>query len=60
MRESVIRWIAWHLPRPVVYWCSIRLIANATQGEYGNQVVPELGAMDALQRWPYHSPRERG
>lgn len=52
MREKVVRWIAWHLPRGIVYWCSIRLIANATTGEYSNQIVPNLGAMDALQRWP--------
>ena len=44
--------LAWLLPRSVVYWCSVRLIANATQGEHSNQIVPELSAMDALERWP--------
>ena len=43
--------IAWILPKSLVYWVSIRLIVNATQGKYSNQVVPELTAMDALQRW---------
>jgi hypothetical protein len=41
----------WCLPRWLVYWCSIRLIAYATQGEYANTIVPDLTAMDALKRW---------
>lgn len=43
--------VAWKMPRWLVMWCSVRLIANATQGEYGNTIVPELTAMDALKRW---------
>lgn len=52
MKERIMMWIAWHLPKTLVYWCSIRMIAYATQGEYSNQEVPALGAMDALHRWP--------
>ncbi len=43
--------IARMMPRWLVYWCSIRLIANATTGEHSSQIVPDLGAMDALKRW---------
>ncbi len=43
---------AWLLPKRVVMWAAVRLMAHATQGEYGTQVVPELLAMDALKRWP--------
>jgi len=50
-REKIAMWFAWKAPRWLVYWCSLRLIANATQGEYSNQEVPALLAMDALQRW---------
>lgn len=39
------------LPRNLVYWCAIRLMAHATQGRYSTQVVPDLSAMDALKRW---------
>ena len=49
--EAVARWIANHLPRRVVYYAAIRLIAHATTGRYGKQVVPDLTAMDALDRW---------
>jgi hypothetical protein len=50
-RENIQTWIAWRAPRWLVYWCSIRLMAYATQGEYSDQVVPDLTAMDALKRW---------
>lgn len=43
--------LAWAMPRTLVKWCAIRLMANATQGEYSNQIVPDLTAMDALKRW---------
>ena len=51
MREKIWMWLAWRLPSTLVKWASIRLIAHATQGKYGSTVVPELSAMDALQRW---------
>ena len=44
-------WVAWRLPRWLVAKAAIRLIAHATTGPYGNQVVPELNAMEALRRW---------
>ena len=43
--------IAWLLPRQLVMWAAIRLAAHATQGEYGNTIVPELSMMDAIKRW---------
>ncbi|MBU2527689.1 MAG: hypothetical protein KKC03_13920 [Bacteroidetes bacterium] len=49
--EKFYLWFVWKLPRKIVYWCAIRLIANATQGKWGTQIVPELKAMDALKRW---------
>ena len=49
--ETIARWIAFHLPRCLIYWTTIRLIAYTTQDKYSNTIVPELGAMDALQRW---------
>lgn len=39
------------LPRQLVYWSSIRLIVNATVGKHSNQVVPDLTAIEALDRW---------
>jgi len=51
VKEKLQLWIVYHLPKWVVYMAAIRLMAHATVGEYSNQVVPELNAMDALKRW---------
>ena len=44
-------WMAWHLPERLVYWATIRLMANATTGKYSNQATPDLLAIEALSRW---------
>lgn len=51
MREKLLIWIAWHLPKELVKWCYIRVGVYATTGEYGNTVVPEITMTDALKRW---------
>jgi len=51
MKEKVIQTIAWWLPRRLVYWCAVRFMVNATQGPWSNQIVPDLKAADALERW---------
>ena len=50
MKEKFLIWISWKMPRGIVYWCAIRLMAHATQGQYENQIVPDLTAMDAHKR----------
>lgn len=50
MREKIVQWIAWRLPRSVAYWATIRVGAHATQ-VYPNTVVPDLTLMEALKRW---------
>ena len=49
--DDIKYWIAWRMPRWLVYYCSVRMIANATTGQYGKTEVPRLTAMDALGRW---------
>lgn len=49
--ENSWMWIAWKLPKVLVRWCTIRVIAHATQGKYSHQIVPDLTAMDAVKRW---------
>ena len=51
MRDRLCQWLAWRLPRRLVLWTSIRLLASATTGPYSTTVVPELTAMEALRRW---------
>jgi len=51
LKEKLQMKIAWGLPKWLVMWASVRMIANATTGEYGSTIVPDLSAMDALKRW---------
>jgi hypothetical protein len=50
-KDVVARKIAWLLPQRIVTWCFVRVVAHATTGKYGNTIVPELGAMEALGRY---------
>lgn len=58
--ESFYRWIAWKLPRGLVYWSTVRLVAFATSSQWGATIVPELTAMDALGRWKVSPSELRG
>ena len=49
--EQFLTWFVWHLPKVVIKWAAIRLIAHATTGKYETTIVPDLTAMDALRRW---------
>ena len=51
MAEKIWVWIAWRLPRVLVMWASIRLMAHATQGKWGNECPDGVDVMTALQRW---------
>ncbi len=44
--------VAWMLPERVVMWASIRLMAHATQGQWGNESPDSVSVMTALKRWP--------
>lgn len=49
--ERFTCWIAYKLPRKLVMRCYFRVIAHATTGKYSSTVVPELTAMEAIDRW---------
>jgi hypothetical protein len=49
--EQLIQRFVWKLPSKVILWSAIRLMAHATTGEFRYQNVPELTALEALDRW---------
>jgi len=51
LKEKLQRKIVWKLPHSIVMWAYIRVVSHATTGKWSNQVVPELSAMEALERW---------
>ena len=50
-KEKLVMKFAWLLPRYLVMWCYIRVVAHATTGQYENTIVPKISAVDALKRW---------
>ena len=44
-------YIVRRLPKRLVYFSFIHVIAHSTNGKYGNTIVPELTAMDAIDRY---------
>jgi len=39
------------LPRKIVCHCAMRVLAHATTGKHCKTVVPDIAAMEALERW---------
>jgi hypothetical protein len=52
--RALYQWIAYALPGRVCYWVLIRVFADVTTGKYSDTVVPELTALEALDRWGKH------
>lgn len=48
------QWLAWKLPRRLVYFVTIRLWAYATCGDYGTTDLNAITVDEAIQRWERH------
>lgn len=55
--ERLFMAFVWKLPHHLVYWCAIRVWANATSGRFGSEEATATLFDDALRRW---ERRERG
>lgn len=45
-------WVVDHLvPKTLIYFCFMHVMAYATTGKYGTTIVPELTGMDAISRY---------
>ena len=60
MKTKIQMWIVWHLPKWIISWAGIRLVAHATTGEYSDTIVPNLEAMEALRRWDTKTAATKG
>lgn len=49
--EVAARWLAWRLPRRLVYWCAVRVVAYATLARLDGTDRPALTTVEALERW---------
>jgi len=51
MKDKIIYWLTRRLPKKLVYWCGIRLWANATQGKWAHYEAPAVTMDEALKRF---------
>lgn len=49
--ERLQRKIVWLLPQWLIKWATVRAILHATNGKWGNTVVPRITAVKVLDRW---------
>lgn len=54
MRTKLMLKVTWSLPHVVVYWCGIRLWANATMGPYCHVHPDAVSLSEALKHWEKH------
>ena len=44
-------WLVKKLPKKIIYFCFMHVMAYATTGKYSSTIVPELTGMDAIKRY---------
>lgn len=44
-------WLVHRLPKRLIYFCFMQIMAHSTTGKHGNTIVPELTGMDAIDRY---------
>lgn len=44
-------WFIKKLPKKLIYFCALQLGAETTTGKHGDTIVPELGLMEAVNRY---------
>jgi len=49
--DRICKWIAWRLPKRIVYWSLVRAAVHGVTGKYSNQIVHELTMFNTMERW---------
>jgi len=51
LKEDFYNWLAWKLPKKLVYYATVRLIAWGTSGDYSYTNVTSVRAVTVIKRW---------
>ena len=55
MSEKFWIWLAWKLPKDLVYWCAVRVASHATTTA-GVEEPDRVGIIQMLKRWELTEP----
>ena len=47
----MFKWLAYRLPKQVIYWAIVRAGAKATTKDYPNRSPNEVGIIDLMKAW---------
>lgn len=50
MKDKFLLWLAWRLPKKLVMWCNVRVMANAAS-VYSDKQPNEITYSMAAQAW---------
>jgi hypothetical protein len=50
MKDKFLIWLAWRLPKKLVMWCNVRVMANATV-VYSDKQPDEITYSMAAEAW---------
>jgi hypothetical protein len=60
LRDRIGWWVAYHLPRFVVYFAVIRMFGEvSTGGKFGDVEAGRLTMQDAIEEWQYGTSNRR-
>jgi len=51
MKEKLLVWLAYHLPKSLVYWAAIRVLATASCEEFAEREITAITGAEALKAW---------
>lgn len=58
-KECFYLWLAYKLPKRLVYYCTVRAVAQLTSGSNRNIPLRKFRATDILETWRALSVREK-
>ena len=51
LKDRILIWIAWKLPKGLIKQAYVRVVAHGTTGLYSDTVLPDVTVSDILNRW---------
>ena len=51
MKEKLLIWLAYHLPKPLVYWAAVRVLATASCEKFAEREITAITGAEALKAW---------
>ena len=53
LKEKFMFWVAWKMPKWLVYYCTIRVFSHSSTGNHSNTEAGRLTVFEALHDWGY-------